>query len=68
VVLPSKIKPMPGNQAEYGTRKHKSGLSAVLLLPCGPLALIPVNEKKRNRTQNSDRKITAAHASGVAEQ
>jgi hypothetical protein len=37
---------MPGNYAAYGAQKRESGLSAVSLRPCGPLALIPVNEKK----------------------
>jgi hypothetical protein len=37
---------MPGNQAAYGANKRESGLSALSLRPCGPLALIPVNEKK----------------------
>ena len=48
---------MAGNQASYGANKFESGLSAVSLRPCGPLALIPVNgEKKRNQGQKSDRK------------
>ena len=51
---------MAGNQVAYGAKKCESGLSAVLLRPCGPLALIPVNgEKKRNLGANSDRKMTA---------
>ena len=37
---------MAGNQSEYGANKFESGLSAVSLRPCGPLALIPVNGKK----------------------
>jgi hypothetical protein len=37
---------MPGIQAAYGAQKRESGLSAVSLRPCEPLALIPVNEKK----------------------
>ena len=37
---------MPGNQAAYGAQKRESGLSAVSLRPCGPLALVPVNGKK----------------------
>jgi hypothetical protein len=49
VVFPSEIRPMPGTKAVYGTRKRQSGLSDVSLRPCGPLALIPVNGKKRNR-------------------
>jgi hypothetical protein len=63
---------MPGNQAVYGAQKRESGLSAVSLRPCGPQALIPVNEKKgqreknRNRRQNSDREMAAARDSGVA--
>ena len=49
-------------------KKKESGFSAVSLLrSCGPLALIPVNgEKKRNREQNSDRKMTAVRNPGVA--
>jgi hypothetical protein len=57
VVFPSEIRQMQGNQVGYGAHKRESGLSAVSLRPCGPLALIPVNEKKRNRGQNSDRKL-----------
>ena len=34
--------------------KRESGLSAVSLRPCGPLALIPVNEKK-NETEGEIR-------------
>jgi hypothetical protein len=37
---------MPGFRAAYRALKRESGLSAVSLRPCGPLALIPVNEKK----------------------
>ena len=37
---------MPGHKASYGAQKRESGLSAVSLRPCGPLALISVNEKK----------------------
>jgi hypothetical protein len=41
---------MAGKQVVYGAKKCESGLSAVSLRPCGPLALIPVNgEKNRNR-------------------
>jgi hypothetical protein len=44
-------------KVEYGALKRESGLSAVSLRPCGPLALIPINEKKRKswgkiRTKN----------------
>ena len=46
VVSPSEIRQMAGNQAWYGAKKIESGLSAVSLSPCGPLALIPVNGKK----------------------
>jgi hypothetical protein len=46
VVFPSEIRPMPGNKAAYGAHKRQSGLSAVSLRPCGPLALILVNGKK----------------------
>jgi hypothetical protein len=37
---------MPGNKAVFWAKKRESDLSAVSLRPCGPLALIPVNEKK----------------------
>ena len=37
---------IPGSKAAYGAQKRESGLSAVSLRPCGPLALIPVNGKK----------------------
>ena len=37
---------MAGNKVAYGAKKCKTGLSAVPLRPCGPLALFPVNEKK----------------------
>jgi hypothetical protein len=37
---------MAGNEVAYGAKKCESGLSAVSLRPCGPLALIPVNGKK----------------------
>jgi hypothetical protein len=37
---------MAGNQVAYGAKKIETGLSAVPLRPCGPLALIPVNGKK----------------------
>jgi hypothetical protein len=37
---------MAGNQVAYGASKFESGLSAVSLRPCGPLALIPVNGEK----------------------
>ena len=46
VVFPSEIRQIAGNQARYEAKIIESGLSAVLLRPCGPLALIPVNEKK----------------------
>jgi hypothetical protein len=43
---------MAGNQAAYGAEKIEAGLSAVSLRPCGPLALILVNgKKKRNRVK-----------------
>ena len=58
---------MPRNQARYGANKFESGLSAVSLRPCGPLALIPVNvEKKRNQGRNSDREMTAVRDPVVA--
>jgi hypothetical protein len=37
---------MAENQVAHGANKFESGLSAVSLRPCGPLALIPVNGKK----------------------
>ena len=37
---------MAGNQLAYGANKCETGLSAVPLRPCGPLALIPVSGKK----------------------
>jgi hypothetical protein len=37
---------MAENQVAYGAKKCETGLSAVPLRPCGPLALIPVNGKK----------------------
>jgi hypothetical protein len=37
---------MEGIRDAYGANKFESGLSAVSLRPCGPLALIPVNGKK----------------------
>jgi hypothetical protein len=37
---------MPANLAAHGAQKREPGLIAVSLRPCGPLALIPVNEKK----------------------
>jgi hypothetical protein len=41
---------MAGIQVAYGANKFETSLSAVSLRPCGPLALIPVNgKKKRNR-------------------
>jgi hypothetical protein len=46
VVFPSEIRQMPGLKAAYGTQERESGLSAVSLRTCGPLALIPVNGKK----------------------
>ena len=46
MVFPSEIMYILGVQAAYGAQKRESGLSAVSLRPCGPLALIPVNGKK----------------------
>ena len=37
---------MAGNQVAYGANKFETGLSALSLRPCGPLALILVNGKK----------------------
>jgi hypothetical protein len=67
VLFPSEISLMAGNRVAYGAKKCKTGLSAVPLRPCGPLALIPVNgKKKRNQGQNSDQKMTAVRDPGVA--
>jgi hypothetical protein len=49
VVFPSEIRPILGRKVGYGAKKRESGLSAVSLRTCGPLALIPVNGKKLNR-------------------
>jgi hypothetical protein len=58
---------MAGTEVSYGAKKCETGLSAVPLRPCGPLALIPVNGKKtRNQGQNSDQKMTAVRDPGVA--
>ena len=46
MVFPSEIRPMPEKKAAYGAQTRLSGLSAVSLRPCGPLALIPVNGQK----------------------
>jgi len=46
VVFPSEIRYMAGKQVAYGANKFESGLSAVSLRPCGPLALIPANVEK----------------------
>ena len=48
---------MAGNQVAYEAKKSETGLSVVSLRPCGPLALIPVNGKKKEiggkiRTKN----------------
>jgi len=57
VVFPSEIRQMAGKQVAYGAKKSGSGLSAVSLRPCGPLALIPVKGKENEiggkiRTKN----------------
>ena len=58
---------MAGNQVANGGKKYETGLRAVPLRPCGPLALIPVNGKKNEiRGQNSDQKMTAVRDPGVA--
>jgi hypothetical protein len=41
---------MAGNQVAYEANKFESGLSAVSLRPCRPLALIPVNGKKKTKS------------------
>ena len=46
MLFPSEMRKMAGNQVAYGAKKCETGLSAVPLRPCGPLALIPVNGKK----------------------
>ena len=46
MVFPSEIRQMAGNQVAYGAKKIESGLNAVSLRACGPLALIPVNGKE----------------------
>jgi hypothetical protein len=66
VVFSSEIRQMAGNQVAYGAKKCESGLSAVSLRPCGPLALIPVNGKKTKSEENSDRKMTTVRDPGVA--
>jgi hypothetical protein len=67
VVFPSEIRQMPRNQVAYRANKRESFLSAVLLRPCEPLALIPVNgQKPEIGGQFLDRKIAAARAPGVA--
>jgi hypothetical protein len=58
---------MAGNQVVYGASKFESGLSAVSLRPCGPLALIPVNGKKNEiRGKIWTEKMTAVRDPGVA--
>jgi hypothetical protein len=48
-------------------QKRESGLSAVSLRPCEPLALIPVNgQKPETGGQFFDRKMAAARAPWVA--
>ena len=37
---------MAGNEVAYGANEFESGLSAVSIRPCGPLALIPVSVEK----------------------
>ena len=51
---------MPETQAAYGAQNRESGLSAVSLRPCGPLALIPVNEKKNEIGGEFGPKMAAA--------
>ena len=67
MVFPSEIRQMPGNKVAYGANSFESGLSAVSLRSCGPLALIAVNGKITEiGGQNSDRKMTAVRDPGVA--
>jgi hypothetical protein len=60
--------PILGNKVGYGAQKRESDLSAVSLRPCGLLALIPVNRKKRNRGKKFGPKMAAAYAPVVAGQ
>jgi hypothetical protein len=58
---------MAGIQFAYGANERESGLSAVSLRPCEPLALIPVNGQKHDiGGEILDRKMAAARAPGVA--
>jgi hypothetical protein len=50
----------------YGANKFESGLSAVSLRPCGPLALIPVTGKKTKSGAKFGPKMTAVRDPGVA--
>ena len=50
-----------------GAKKYETGLSAVPLRPCGPLALIPVNGKKNEiGGEKFGPKMTAVCGPGVA--
>ena len=57
---------MAGNQVAFGAQKCETGLSAVPLRPCGPLALIPVNGKKTKSGAKFGPKMTAECDPGVA--
>jgi hypothetical protein len=56
---------MSGIEAAYGAQKRESGLSAVSLRPCGPQALISVNEKKTKSKAKFGPKMAAARDPGV---
>jgi hypothetical protein len=51
---------MAGNQASYGAEKNESGFSAVSLRTCGPLALIPVNGKKKSGKIRTEKLLQCA--------
>ena len=65
--LPFRNKLDAGHEAAYGAKYCESGLSAVSLRLCGPLALIPVNEQnKRNLVAKFGPKMATVHAPCVA--
>jgi hypothetical protein len=58
VVFRSEIRPVPKTKLQMGPKSANPALVAVSIRPCGPLALIPVNgKKKRNHGQNSDKNL-----------
>jgi hypothetical protein len=63
VVFPSN-KAAQRKKVAYGAQERESGLSAVLLRPCGLLALIPVNEKKTKSGAKFGLKMAAVAALG----